>query len=410
MEKSSREGHNTRGSISIDGKTGFHQKRHEKTSPQPVATANISNPYQQTDKHSPMTCPRARQLTDWCQTQLAELHGAVAPALALRPLSGDASFRRYFRLQDEGRSYVAVDAPPQQENIAAFIRIAGLLAAAGVHTPAVVAADIEAGFMLLEDLGDGLYLPTLRACQSTADRDRAGELYTHAIDALIRIQTRVEAASLEPYNREELRRELELFPEWFCEALLGVPPGAGPRRMLDRVFTLLEEAALAQPQVAVHRDYHSRNLILANDTTEGPGILDFQDAVIGAYTYDLVSLLRDCYIRWDDAFVRRWAGYYFVQAVAAGIVPASRSGGLQRDFDLMGVQRHLKVLGVFARLCIRDRKPGYLADIPLVIRYLLDGARPYPELQPLLAWFEDALLPVAPARLHHPRHSVLCMQ
>lgn len=349
---------------------------------------------------------REQELHEWCRGQLGELHGAVDAGLALKPLAGDASFRRYFRVKDGKRRYMAVDAPPDKEDSQPFIRIAGLFAAAGVHTPAVVAAQPEAGFMLLEDLGDNLYLPALQAYQSKGDEAGATALYEQAIDSLLRIQSGVAADSLEPYSRDELRRELELFPEWFCQALLEVRPAAAERQMLDEVFTLLEDAALAQPQVAVHRDYHSRNLLLPakpaaakTETAPGPGIIDFQDAVIGPYTYDLVSLLRDCYICWDDSLLQRWAGYYFVRAAAAGVVPASRSGELHRDFDLMGLQRHLKVLGIFARLYIRDKKPRYMADIPMVIRYFVEVARKYPELHPLGAWFEDALLPAAPTKL-----------
>ena len=360
-----------------------------------------------------MTDSRAQQLLEWCRSRLEELHGDADFVLALRALSGDASFRRYFRVRGEGGGgrdgngrdghgwcYIAVDAPPEREDCRPFIRISGVFAKAGVRTPAVIAADPEAGFMLLEDFGDDLYLPALRGCQKTKDEKRADALYRQAIDALVRIQAGVGGGDLKPYSREELRRELELFPEWFCQSLLKVTPDAAARRMLDDVFTVLEDAALAQPQVAVHRDYHSRNLMLLKTAADGPGILDFQDALTGAYTYDLVSLLRDCYIRWSDTLVQRWAGYYFAQAAAAGVVPAARSGELRRDFDLMGVQRHLKVLGVFARLYIRDKKSEYLADIPLVTAYILHAARPYPELRPLAAWFKETLLPVAPKKLH----------
>ncbi|MGI9251661.1 MAG: aminoglycoside phosphotransferase family protein [Pseudohongiellaceae bacterium] len=360
-----------------------------------------------------MTDIRLNQLRDWCHTQLAQLeqleqpHDAANPA-PLEAVSGDASFRRYFRVRGDGWHYIAVDAPPQNENSAPFIHIAKLFATAGVHTPAVIATDAKAGFMLLEDLGDALYLPALLACQTEANHDEASTLYQQAIDALLRIQTGVPGESLNPYSREELRSELELFPEWFCHALLKVTPNKSERRMLDEVFTFLEDAALAQPQVAVHRDYHSRNLFLPVADTGMPGIIDFQDAVTGAYTYDLVSLLRDCYIRWDESLMWHWAEYYFKQATALKIVPPARATEFRRDFDLMGLQRHLKVLGIFARLHIRDNKPDYLADMPLVMNYFLDVARrhalsqpPQPQLQALLSWFEETLLPATHPHFKH---------
>jgi len=341
---------------------------------------------------------RLNGLAQWCKVQLENLQGQELQQVNLQVVSGDASFRHYFRAVGPGWQYIAVDAPPENEDNEAFIRVAEIFSRAGVNMPRIWAADIAQGYMLLDDFGDELYLPQLLHCQQNNDFVTADNLYHEAIDALLDIQMGVESKQLDPFDRNELHREMELFSEWFCKKLLGVDP---PQELLQEVFRFLEDAALSQPTVAVHRDYHSRNLMLldSNRFTDGPGIIDFQDAVSGPYTYDLVSLLRDCYIRWDDDQVARWANYYLSAAQSRGLVQPADANEFVRDFDLMGLQRHLKVMGIFARLAIRDKKPRYLADIPLVIRYFFDVGQRYPELTALLEWFEQSLLPVARTKL-----------
>lgn len=315
----------------------------------------------------------------------------------LEMVSGDASFRRYFRLQRSADSVIAVDAPPEQEDSRRFVAVAGLLAGAGVKVPEVLATDYEQGFLLLSDLGDRLYLDSLERHRE-ADHETVDRLYREAIDSLVAIQAGVDGERLDPYDRQELRREMALFDEWFLGELLHVPLDAACRALISDCYEFLEDAALAQPQVAVHRDYHSRNLMRVETGGAGPGIIDFQDALRGPYSYDLVSLLRDCYISWPEPRLREWLSHYQQRAREAGVVelPAQQ---LRRDFDLMGLQRHLKVMGIFARLAIRDKKPRYLADIPLVIRYFLDVASGYPELAAFSNWFHKAVLPEATSRL-----------
>ena len=301
----------------------------------------------------------------------------------LEPLAGDASFRRYLRLRTERATFVVMDAPPDREDSRPFVHVAGLLRAAGVNVPEVHAMDLDRGFLLLGDLGDESYLDRLDASSAPA-------LYRDAFAALVRMQSRVPSAAVPPYDEARLGAELELFPQWFLGVHLDRPPSGPERRVLDESFGGLIEAALAQPRVFVHRDYHSRNLMVH---ARNPGVLDFQDAVAGPLMYDPVSLLRDAYVAWPDAKVYGWLDDYVGLAIEAGLLPADRSGGdararAKRDFDLMGIQRHIKVAGIFARLWHRDGKDAYLADIPLVLRYLLDVAGKYPELEPLSRLFE----------------------
>lgn len=271
-----------------------------------------------------------------------------------------------------------------------------MLRAAGVHAPEVLARDLEQGFLLLEDLGDALYLDALLLAQQQQEFDKADELYKSAIDALIQFQKSIKSDLLDPFDSKELQREMHLFDEWFCKGFLELELDESERSLIAATYNFLEQAALSQTQVAVHRDYHSRNLLV---TKPNPGIIDFQDAVSGAYTYDLVSLLRDCYIRWEDPQLNDWLRYYHEHAAAAGIIPALAEEQLQRDFDLMGLQRHLKVMGIFCRLFIRDKKSRYLADIPLVMNYFLDVAGRYPELQEFVVWFQRKIEPAALMRL-----------
>ena len=313
---------------------------------------------------------------------LSDLWGTRAYDLALA--SGDASFRRYFRATlAGGETRIVMDAPPEKEDCRPFVDVTTRLERTGVHVPHIHARDLERGFLLLEDLGDRLYLGEL-------DPDTADLLYADAISALLQIQ-RGDAKGLPLYDRELLEREMALFPDWLLGTHLGLELETGERRMLDDTFEHLVRNALAQPQVLVHRDYHSRNLLLTDENN--PGIIDYQDAVLGPISYDLVSLLRDCYIAWPPKRVRDWVELYTQQAVAAGILPAEDAPGMPRWLDLMGAQRHLKAAGIFARLKHRDGKPGYLADIPRTLGYVIAAGQQQPELADLAAFIECRLMP-----------------
>jgi N-acetylmuramate 1-kinase len=310
--------------------------------------------------------PRLELLRRWIAEDLA------LPAKHMAPASADASFRRYFRVTRGKESFIVMDAPPDKEDLRQFLRVAAILADVGVHVPRVLAQDLGKGFLLLTDLGSRQYLDELKAGRGI------DPLYSDALDALLKIQVGGSAAgsTLPGYGRELLLREMQLMPEWFLERHLGLTLDAAQRAMLEQLFEVLIEAAATQPVCLVHRDFHSRNLMLCPDNN--PGILDFQDAVYGPYTYDLVSLLKDCYIAWPKARVRLWVAQYRERLRGAGI-PAGEDGQFQRWFDLMGLQRHIKVLGIFARLWYRDGKPGYLGDLPLVLNYVRDAAGAYPE-------------------------------
>ena len=323
---------------------------------------------------------RKSELENWLTVVLGGEPARVAPA------SADASFRRYFRVWHDGRTWVAMDAPPGKEDLAPYIRVAGLLSEAGVNAPRVVARDLGRGFLLLTDLGSRQYLDALREGE---DADR---LYRDAIAALLRMQAGAgtATASLPAYDAARLRQEMELFPAWFLERHLGLEVGAAERALLDGQFGLLERAALAQPQVFVHRDYHSRNLMVCADN---PGVLDFQDACVGAISYDLVSLLKDCYIAWPRERVLGWVREYRDAAAGAGLRLPGDEGDFVRAFDLVGLQRHLKVLGIFCRLWYRDGKRGYLSDLPLVLDYALDVTGKEPALQGLDRLLRERVVP-----------------
>ena len=312
-----------------------------------------------------------------------------APARGLAPASEDASFRRYFRvtleksieLPDDGkrhgerqRTLIAMDAPPPHEDCRPFVRIAELLVGAGVHAPAVVASDLDHGFLLLTDLGTRTYLDALT--DSTAPR-----LYADACAALVRWQRASRDGVLPRYDRALLKRELDLFPDWYVAKQLGTALSTAQKAILEEAFAKILANNLAQAPVFVHRDYHSRNLMV---TEPSPGVLDFQDAVFGPITYDLVSLLRDAYIEWDEERQIDWAVRYWEIARAAGLPVRADFSDFWRDFEWMGVQRQLKVLGIFARLWHRDGKDGYLKDMPRVMRYLRGACARYRELGPLL--------------------------
>lgn len=346
---------------------------------------------------------REQQLTSWTNVMLNQLLDDKQDFIALQSVSGDASFRRYFRAQLVDRSFIAVDAPPENEDNEGFVRIAKLFRDAGVSTPEVFAADYEQGFMLLQDFGDELYLPYLLDSQKQDSTLEADRLYTDAIASLIKLQKNVDSNRLAPFDRIKLHTEMELFEHWFCEEFLQLQLSDSDREIIAVTFAFLEDAVLAQTRVAVHRDYHSRNLLRLNVGLFGadasPGIIDFQDAVAGAYTYDLVSLLRDCYIRWSPDQLEKWALEYLQAARNEGIITEISAADFMRDLDLMGLQRHLKVMGIFSRLCIRDNKPEYLADIPLVIQYFLEVARVHDEMAPFLYWLENTVLTVAKTKL-----------
>lgn len=322
---------------------------------------------------------RLQALQEWAARQLG------GDGLDIAPASADASFRRYFRVTAKGRDYIVMDAPPAHEDCRPFIAVARLFGEAGVHVPEVLAQDLDQGFLLLSDLGHTTYLSALNA----ADRDPAvaRELYLAANDALIRIQQVSRPGVLPEYDRALLTRELMLFPEWYVAKHLGVAMNEQQQAILDAVFERILANNLAQPQVWVHRDWHSRNLMVSDPN---PGILDFQDAVYGPITYDLASIYRDAYIEWDEEQQLDWVIRYWEKARAARLPVREDFGDFWRDFEWMGAQRHIKVLGIFARLYHRDGKDGYLQDMPLVMRYLRKVCTRYDELKPLLALL-DAL-------------------
>jgi hypothetical protein len=298
----------------------------------------------------------------------------------LTPASEDASFRRYWRAHlDDGRSYVAMDAPPEKEDCRAFVRVARMLREAGVHAPEILAQDLEHGFLLLSDLGTRTYLHELNAAN-------AAQLFADATDALLRWQLATRAGELPPYDEALLRREMNLFPEWYVARHLGLQLSKDQLQILEQTFRLLVESALAQPVVYVHRDYMPRNLMVCEPN---PGVLDFQDAVLGPITYDMVSLVRDAFISWDEAQVLDWSARYWERARNAGLPVAADFAEFWRAFEWMGLQRHLKVLGIFARINYRDGKPKYLEDTPRFLRYARDVSRRYAALAPLARLLDE---------------------
>ncbi len=313
---------------------------------------------------------RQQQLTDWLPTLFPD------QTFSLTPASADASFRRYFRATfGDGTTKVVMDAPPQHENCEPFLHIGKLFEQAGTHVPHVYAQDLAQGFLLLSDLGNTTYL---QAMQTESPK----RLYGAATDALIKIQLASKPAELPPYDEALLRRELEMFPEWYIKKHLGVTLNDKQKAKLEEVFQRILANNLAQPCVYVHRDYHSRNLMYVPDND--PGILDFQDAVYGPITYDLASLFKDAYIRWEEADIIDWLISYWEKARKAGLPVREDFGDFYRDYEMMGVQRHIKVLGIFARLYHRDGKDGYLKDMPLVMEYLHKACERYIDLKPLL--------------------------
>jgi len=312
---------------------------------------------------------RQQQLTDWLSSLFPSQPFTLAPA------SADASFRRYFRATfGDGSTRVVMDAPPQHENCEPFLHIGKLFEQAGTHVPHVYAQDLTQGFLLLSDLGNTTYLQALQT-------ESPKQLYTAATDALIKIQLASKPDELPPYDQALLRRELDLFPEWYIGKHLGVTLNDKQKAKLEEVFQRILANNLAQPCVYVHRDYHSRNLMVSEPN---PGILDFQDAVYGPITYDLASLFKDAYVKWEEADIIDWLIQYWEKARKAGLPVREDFGDFYRDYEMMGVQRHIKVLGIFARLYHRDGKDGYLKDMPLVMEYLHKVCERYIDLKPLL--------------------------
>jgi aminoglycoside/choline kinase family phosphotransferase len=320
-------------------------------------------------------------MTDWLSN--IDVLAGIHP----EPASADASFRRYFRLQTEQGSFIVMDAPPGQEDCTSFLQVAGYLEAMQLNAPRIIEADKDLGFVLLTDLGPNLYLTALKEMPDSAD-----SLYADAIRALATIQNNgvVYQGSLPPFDDHLLRQELSLFRDWLCTTHLGLNFSAEDELCWQATCETLVANALDQPQVFVHRDFHSRNLMRTEK--DNPGILDFQDAVEGPLTYDLASLLKDCYVSWPAARVREWA-LDFYSVLDGNIKSQLDSATFLRYFDLMGVQRHLKAAGIFARLNHRDGKTGYMADIPRTLRYIVELGPAYEELDYIVNLISEHCLP-----------------
>ena len=318
---------------------------------------------------------RATQRLLWAQNSLND------PQFSLASASEDASFRSYWRGTHAGQTWIVMDAPPDKEDTGPWLAMAKRLTDAGLNAPMIKAVDSENGFVMMSDLGTQLFLPALN------DQSVQG-LYQQALDALLHMQLKVSSEDLPAYNEQRLVAEMELLPTWFFERHLGFTPSCEQWDVIEVAFRTLVTSAEQQTQVFVHRDYHSRNLLLS--ATGQPGILDFQDAVRGPITYDLASLLRDCYIAWPIEQVEAWVEGYRLKAQAAGLATGS-AAYFQRAFDLMGLQRHIKVLGIFCRLYYRDGKVGYLNDLPLVWQYTQNIGRKYPETAALISLIEQAI-------------------
>jgi len=311
---------------------------------------------------------RYASLQDWIARQFP------GKAFTLSPASADASFRRYFRVTFPDSTLIAMDAPPPQEDCRPFVRVAALMADANIHVPAVLAQDLVRGFLLLSDLGATTYLAALNP-------GNADQLFSDAIDTLVRWQLASREDVLPDYDKALLRRELDLFPEWYIGRHLGITLSSQQSESLNKIFGLILAANLAQPKVYVHRDYMPRNLMVSDPN---PGVLDFQDAVFGPISYDMASLFKDAFLSWEEERVLDWTVHYWERARRAGLPVNADFGVFYRDFEWMGLQRHLKVLGIFARICHRDGKPGYVEDTPRFLGYVRAVALRYAALTPLL--------------------------
>lgn len=341
---------------------------------------------------------RQQALQSWFNNLLPDLEDTTGP-ITIKPLSGDASFRRYFSGTTGTRTYVLVDAPPDKEDSRTFVQVDRQFEAAGVNVPHVYKADFDQGFMCLSWLGDtllGEHLQTLKNANHLAE---VKTVYHRAFESLLKIQSIRDGSDilLPPFDGGMLLREMDLFREWFCGGIMQLNLSRVEQGLLDHFFDKLIDAAQAQPQVVVHRDYHSRNLMYQ---PEGDlGVLDFQDAVIGPFTYDLVSLIKDCYISWPKPLIRDWAVSYANMAQTAGIIDSFDEQAFLRSFDLMGVQRHLKATGIFSRLYLRDGKPGYLGDIPRTLAYVKEVLSDHRDFFELGKWFEAQIYPMLWTRL-----------
>ncbi|MGZ8213124.1 MAG: aminoglycoside phosphotransferase family protein [Methylosarcina sp.] len=320
---------------------------------------------------------RILTLLDWLE------HDLLLTVAGCEPASSDASFRRYFRVKVPEGSFIVMDAPPEKENISSFIKVANILRASEVHVPAIFAQNLRGGFLLLEDFGSQCLLDRLNAANVDA-------FYHSAMESLFKLQVNTVLAEgdLPAYDAGLLNRELAIFDEWFLQQLLEIDL---PAHIREPLHELLVGSALAQPRVCVHRDFHSRNLMALE--SDSPGVLDFQDAVIGPIIYDLVSLLRDCYIAWPDAKIELWLAGYYRRLLQHNLLDCSLDQ-FKRWFDLMGMQRHLKAIGIFSRLKLRDGKHGYIKDIPRTLNYVLEQARVYPELAEFSRFLQNRVLPL----------------
>jgi len=336
-----------------------------------------------------MSSERLLTLTHWVIEKLE------SNDISLKSLTGDASFRRYFRVHFTGNqsastpyhTLIAMDAPPPREDCRPFLAISEMLGRHGVRVPKVIASDVVQGFILLEDFGDTVLSQVLTA-------ENVDQLYSQAINQLIELQQTppLERYPLPAYGEIKLVDEMSLFDEWFLRKFLMLKPSQEEQALLISTYDFLANQALRQPQVVVHRDYHCRNLMIIDQAQE-LGIIDFQDAVIGPVTYDIVSLLRDAYVQWPNDKVQEWLKIYWERQSVNGRLGRTSFAELQQWFDWMGAQRHLKVLGIFARLYFRDGKDGYLNDLPLVLFYLLTETKGYNELSAFHQWLCDRVLP-----------------
>lgn len=322
---------------------------------------------------------RLQQLNDWLAVVLNGKPYSIEPA------SADASFRRYFRVTIGSETLIAMDAPPPQEDCTPFVHAAEVFADAGINVPKIIAQDIPNGFLLLSDLGNMTFLSALQAPNGL---EVAADLYRDASNALIKLQLASKPEVFSPYDEALLTREMQLFPDWYVTKHLNVTLTDAQQEVMNKTFAVLNANILAQPKVYVHRDYHSRNLMVQTNSHD-LGVLDFQDAVYGPITYDLVSLLKDAYISWDEDQVLDWAVRYWQSARKAGLPMSEDFAEFYRDFEWMGAQRHIKVLGIFARLYHRDGKDGYLKDMPLVMDYLRRVCDRYLELKPFLRLLDE---------------------
>ncbi len=320
-----------------------------------------------------------QQLNDWLAVVLKKKSYGIEPA------SSDASFRRYFRVTVDGETLIAMDAPPPQEDCTPFVHAAEVFGAAGLNVPKIIAQDIPNGFLLLSDLGNTTFLSALQAPNGL---EVAADLYRDASNALIKMQLASKPDVFPPYDEALLTREMQLFPDWYVAKHLNVTLTDAQQQVMNKTFAMLNANILAQPKVYVHRDYHSRNLMV-QENSHDLGVLDFQDAVYGPITYDLVSLLKDAYISWEEDQILDWAVRYWQSARQAGLPMSEDFAEFYRDFEWMGAQRHIKVLGIFARLYHRDGKDGYLKDMPMVMDYLRRVCDRYIELKPFLRLLDE---------------------